>query len=63
MTRPSDNSTGLNRVTWLDDPISAKEIQLMKGILDYREKFGGTVLISNSPISEWKKNLASDHDL
>ena len=38
---------------WLNDPISAKETLLMKEILDYREKFGGTVLISHSPVSDW----------
>lgn len=48
---------------WLDDPISAKETQLMKEILDYREKFGGTVLISHSPVSEWKKNLSASKEV
>ncbi|WP_345907352.1 ATP-binding protein [Sphaerochaeta sp. UBA5849] len=48
---------------WLNDPISTKETLLMKEILDYREKFGGTVLISHSPVSEWKKNLSASKEV
>lgn len=48
---------------WLNDPISAKETHLMKEILDYRGKFGGTVLISHSPVSEWKNNLSASKEV
>lgn len=42
---------------WLNDPISTKETLLMKKILDYREKYGGTLLIFHSTVSEWEKTF------
>lgn len=48
---------------WLNDPISSKGTLLMKEILDCREKFGGTVLISHSPVNEWKKNLPASKEV
>lgn len=45
---------------WMNADVSHNELVILREILDYRSKFGGTILISHTKVDLWKTRMVSE---